>query len=57
MMVDLVKRITQSDVHEKLQGKLKNFKKGYSSKSKLCMACQGSIVDYSISMENVVVFR
>jgi hypothetical protein len=58
MMVDLVKRITQSDVHEKLKVKLRTVKKGYSAKNKLCMCCHTSIVDSSYeTTKSVIVFQ
>ncbi|CAG7727060.1 unnamed protein product [Allacma fusca] len=41
-MVNLVKRITESDVHERLATKLKCTKKGFAPRNKTCPACQAN---------------
>jgi hypothetical protein len=38
-MVNLVKRITESDVHERLATKLKCTKKGFAPRNKICPVC------------------
>jgi hypothetical protein len=58
MMVSLVKRITQLDVHEKLQSKLKTAKGAFSSSTKICRWCHSDILDdIPLASENIVVFK
>jgi len=58
MMVTLVKRITQLDVHEKLQTKLKTSKGAFSFSSKICRWCHSDILnDIPLASENIVVFQ
>lgn len=44
MMVTLVKRITESDVHDILKNHVKSLKQGFSTKNKACPLCHLPIV-------------
>jgi len=56
-MIDLVKKITQSDVHDKMEVKLRQVKKGVPSKDPTCWACSSNIADYSTDEAEIVVFQ
>jgi len=58
MMVKLVKKITQSDAHEKLYKKVKYIKKGICAKNKICSSCDSYISHSSYSdNSSVVIFQ
>lgn len=55
-MIDLVKKITQADVHDKMTTKLKQVKKGVPVKASSCLACRSRLVG-SAEESEIAVFR
>lgn len=55
MMVTLVKRVTESDVHDILKNHVKCLKQGFSSKNKACPICHSSIVSEGTSTNSGLV--
>lgn len=58
-MVNLVKQVTQSDLHGKLASQLRYSKKGFSPKGKSCFSCHMPLNSTSSDKEDidVVVFQ
>lgn len=58
MMVTLVKRVTESDVHDILKNHVKCLKQGFSPKSKSCPICHLPIVsEGNSSSSSLVIFQ
>ncbi|CAL8101722.1 unnamed protein product [Orchesella dallaii] len=59
MMVTLVKRVTESDLHDILKNHVKCLKQGFSSKNKACQICRQSVVSEctTAATDSVVLFQ
>jgi hypothetical protein len=57
-MVNLLKKVTQSDLHGKLASQLSHSKKGFSPKGKVCFSCHLPLtLSSATDKEDVIVFQ
>lgn len=61
-MVTLVKKISESDIHDKLKNKHRIVKRGFTTLNKICPYCrlplsEAILGDSAVNADNVVVFQ